>query len=133
MIIWVMLLYSDISNSIFWSVNILKSKKFLIGFLNELEIFKQIFFTFQNAKFCYILQQWTHDAYLICALFSNIHSTVQSQGVTFASSWFSKNEEAIEFSFLTQLKQYWSIFLWDELRTNVDLVGTGLTRKLLTK
>ena len=37
----VVLLYSDISNSIFWSVNILKCKNFFIGFLDELGNFKQ--------------------------------------------------------------------------------------------
>ena len=40
-IIMVVLLYSDISNFTFWSVNILKCKNFLIGFLHELGNFKQ--------------------------------------------------------------------------------------------
>ena len=54
----VVLLYSDISNFTFWSVNILKCKNFVIGFLDELGNFKQKKFTFQNAIF-YILQQRT--------------------------------------------------------------------------
>ena len=37
----VMLLYFDISNFTFWSVDILKCKNFLIGFLHELGNFKQ--------------------------------------------------------------------------------------------
>ena len=37
----VVLLYSDISNFTFWSVNILECKIFLIGFLDELGNFKQ--------------------------------------------------------------------------------------------
>ena len=37
----VVLLYSDISNFTFWSVYILECKNFLIGFLDELDIFKQ--------------------------------------------------------------------------------------------
>ena len=36
-----MLLYSDISNDAFWSVNILKCKIYLIGFLYELGNIKQ--------------------------------------------------------------------------------------------
>ena len=42
----VVLLYSDMSNFTFWSVNILKCKNFVIGFLDELGNFKQ--------KLCYI-------------------------------------------------------------------------------
>ena len=41
MIVWVMLLYYDNSNSIIWSVNILKCKIFIISFLDELGNFKQ--------------------------------------------------------------------------------------------
>ena len=53
----VVLLYSDISNFTFWSVNILKCKIFLIGFLDELGNCKQKNFIFQNAIFFfYILQ-----------------------------------------------------------------------------
>ena len=51
-----MLLYSDISNFTFWTVNILKCKIFLIGFLGELSNLKgkklhfkmQNFFTFYS-------------------------------------------------------------------------------------
>ena len=44
-----MLLYSDISNTItFWSVNILKCKNVLIGFLDELGNFKQFFYISEN-------------------------------------------------------------------------------------
>ena len=39
--IWVVLLYPDISNFTFWNVKNLKCKNFLIDFLNELGNFKQ--------------------------------------------------------------------------------------------
>ena len=46
----VMLLYSDISNFTFWSVDILKCKIFLIGFPDELGNFRQIFFYISKCK-----------------------------------------------------------------------------------
>ena len=55
-----MLLYSDISNFTFWSVNILKYKNFLVSVLNELSNFKQkkkIYIS--KCKIFYILQQRT--------------------------------------------------------------------------
>ena len=36
-------------------------KKFWLGFFDELGNFKQKMFTFQNAKFFYILQQQIHS------------------------------------------------------------------------
>ena len=47
----VVLLYSDISNFTFWSVNILKCKNFVIGFLDELGNFKQKKITFWSVNF----------------------------------------------------------------------------------
>ena len=50
--IYVMLLYSDISNFTFWSVNILKCK---ICFLDELGNFKQKFFYISKCNFFFAL------------------------------------------------------------------------------
>ena len=52
-----MLLYSDISNSTFWSINILKCKNSFISFLHELGNFKQKNFYISKLNFFYILQQ----------------------------------------------------------------------------
>ena len=61
-----MLLYSDISNLTFRSVNIFKRKNFLIGFLDELGNFKQKKLHFSKCKF--FLQFTARDSYILVPL-----------------------------------------------------------------
>ena len=67
------LLYSNISNFTFWSVNILKCKILLIGFLYELGNMKQKIFYISKCNFFYILQQrtqiWKWQAYLLVPVY----------------------------------------------------------------
>ena len=77
----VVLLYSDISNLTFWSVNIFKRKNFLIGFLDELGNFKQkkitffkmqIFFTIYSKRLIYFSTTSYKKRYSRSLLFNTV-------------------------------------------------------------